>query len=244
MPSRFLGLSLRGAAVLVTTSVALAVAGCPDPEQTFEDFGERYADINKTTVSASTGPATDCTLPEVGGEVDGTYLFALSPGQLGESVAKKPLLFIGAVTILEGAAGVEVNFKLTPLGTPYRNDDEIPDMDPVGPEADLGNFPLNADGTFVAELPQISVDGKANPVSPGTLVATVTLSGQICGNAEAEGAVKLGFFCGTVEGVVTEPTDVTLEAGKNTFTFTKYDGTLPAEVPFNCAGDLANPIGG
>lgn len=241
MPSRFLGPTLRCAAVLLTTSVAVAVAGCPNPEQTFEDFGERYAALDPSTVSVSTGPAPDCVLPEVGGAVDGTYVFALSPGQL-PVVEKKPLLFTGQVTIVEGGAGVEVNIKLTPLGTPYRNDDAIPDLDPVGPEADLGNFAIGADGTFVADLPEISVDGRANPVSPGELVATVTLRGQICANENEDAAVKVGFFCGSVEGVVTEPTDITLEAAKNNFTFTRYEGELPAAITYNCAGDAAEPF--
>ena len=179
-------------------------------------------------------------VPEPAGPADGKYLFALSAGQV---VADKPLLFDADVKIVEGSAGAELDITLTPLGTPYRAIESTP-MTPVGAAIPLGAYPIATDGTFTAELPQITVAGDANSISPRDLEATVVMKGTICGNAEGEGLVKLGFFCGTISGQVTEPIDIDLEEAKNSFTFLKYDGALPgeADILYNCNGDVAAPF--
>lgn len=231
--------SLRAASALAVAAIAVAVAGCPDPQATFDDFGERY-DALDPQGSTSTGPVGDCLLPEVGGAADGKYLFALSAGQL---VANKPLLFDADVKIVEGASGVELDITLVPLGTPYRAIDATP-MTPVGDAIPLGSYPIAADGTFTAELPPITVTGLANAISPRDLEAEVVMKGQICADVERDELVKLGFFCGSISGAVTEPIDLELEESKNSFTFLKYEGELPGEeeILYNCNGDVAAPF--
>jgi hypothetical protein len=235
--------SARAALALVATSAAVLAAGCPDPQQTFDDFGERYEALDPQQGSSSSGPVEGCQVPEPGGDVDGTYLFALSAGQI---VPNKPLLFDATVTIVEGASGPELNLVLQPLGTPYRADETVDPLAPVGSPIDLGSYPIAADGTFSAELPEITVGGQANSITPRDLTATVTLAGQICANppGQGEGGVELGFFCGQLSGNVTEPIKLVLEAAKNTFTFIKYDGELPGEeeIVYDCAKDVAAPF--
>src|SRR5690606_8478373 len=73
---------VQAAGALLVATVVATVAGCPDPEQTFDDFGERY-DALDPQQSSSSGPVGDCTPPgpadvEGGGTADGRYLFALS----------------------------------------------------------------------------------------------------------------------------------------------------------------------
>lgn len=239
----FRSLLARSAMAVVATSVAVVAAGCPDPQQTFDDFGERYDALDPQGSSTSSGPVEGCQVPEVGGEVDGKYLFALSAGQI---VPNKPLLFDATVTIVEGAAGPELGIVLQPLGTPYRADASITPLAPVGSPLDLGSYPIGSDGTFTAELPEITVGGQANAITPRDLTATVTLTGQICANpvGEGEGGVELGFFCGQISGNVTQPIKLELEAEKNSFTFIAYDGELPSEeeIVFNCAKDVAAPF--
>lgn len=240
--SSLLAPSLRAAAALATTAVAMTVAGCPNPEQTFEDFGVRYDELDpQQAASTSVGQVGDCLIPEPGGPVDGTYLFALS-AQLKPSA---PILFIAQVTAVEGGeTGMQVSFQLTPLGTPYRDDDAIPVLEPAEGEKDLGAFPIQPDGSFVAAFPEITVTGLANSITPRDLTATVTLRGQICADVEREGPIKLGFFCGSLEGDVTEPVPLELAPEKNAFTVTKYDGTLPTSIVYNCNGDPALPFDG
>lgn len=232
---------LRAASAVVVATIAVLAAGCPNPEATFDEFGERYDEVSPEDGSTSTGPVEGCQVPEPAGAADGKYLFALSAGQL---VANKPLLFDADVKIVEGGSGVELDITLVPLGTPYRSGDGVTPMEPAGPAIPLGAYPIAADGTFTAELPPITVAGAANSISPRDLEATVVMKGTICGNEEGEGLVKLGFFCGTISGQVTEPIDLELEESKNSFTFLKYEGELPGEeeILYNCNGDVAAPF--
>jgi len=221
--------------------VASLVAGCPDPEGRFDEFGERY-DALDPQASSSSGPVGDCTIPEVGGDADGKYLFALS----AQLVPNKPILFEATVAVVEGAAGPELKLSLTPLGTPYRaasGEEVIPVLEPVQPPFDLGSYPINPDGTFDAELPKLQVAGKANPFSPNDLEAVVVLHGQVCAEPERSGS-RLGLICGSMEGDVSKPIELALKVEKNAFTFTRYDETFPVDFTYNCAGDVAFPVDG
>ncbi len=237
MTFRFLHLT----AVVAAFAMVGTVAGCPDPEGSFDDFGERFDETEPGTQTVTTGPVGDCTVPEPGGEADGLYVFALS-AQLGP---KKPILLDSTVTILDdGAGGREFTFTLVPLRTPYRtqaDNEGTPPLEPVGPPIELGPFALEPDGTFAAQLPKVQISGKANVFSSNDLEATILLTGQICTEPDRPG-VRLGFVCGTLEGDVSEPISLKLTPDKNSFSFTKYDGTRPTEYQFGCGETLSDPF--
>ena len=73
---------LRAAPAVVLAAIAALAAGCPDPEATFDEFGERYDQVAPDQGSTSTGPVEGCQVPEPAGPADGKYLFALSAGQV------------------------------------------------------------------------------------------------------------------------------------------------------------------
>lgn len=225
-------------AVVAAFAAVGTIAGCPQPEASFDDFGERYEDTEPGTQSVTTGPVGDCTVPEVGGESDGLHVFALS-AQLGP---KRPLLLDANVAIQDdGAGGKQFSFSLIPLRTPYRtaaDNENIDVLEPVGPPIELGPFPLAIDGTFTADLPKVQISGKANPFSSNDLEATISLTGQICTETDRPG-VRLGFICGSLEGDVSAPVKLGLTPDKNSFTFTAYEGTRPEEYAIDCGGTLS-----
>lgn len=244
-------LSLKKSAHCVVFTAVLLPA-CADPEGAYNDFNDRYA-ASQATLDASVADAADpddsspdaidpdgaaddvvaadqatpvaavCEMPGAT-DVAGSYLFSLSAKLLPTS----PILCVGTLKITQGAGGPEVSFDIQPLQV---SDKKTPVGDPlVG-----GPFPIQADGSFVADFGAIKVAGAANPISGSELETTVTLTG-------AAGALckPADFVCGDVSGIVSKPlTNYDLSGGSR-FTFQRI--TDPNAYPvaaIDCQGTQA-----
>lgn len=199
---------LLGAAALSLT----ALAGCPDPQASFDEFGKRYDKINgQGSSSVSTGVGGGCSLP-MAGELDGQFLFSLS----ANLKPKKAIALLMDVTTTEENGQLMMKLTATPLsGTDH--------VTPVDDPIDIPAFPVNSDGTFLAQLGTITVSGEANTITPGSdITATVGLQGGVC-------AETPDFVCGLVKGSVTMPITLDLEMpNPSTFTMQRVtNGMIP-----------------
>jgi hypothetical protein len=174
-----------------------------------------------------------------GNPVEGTYLIALS-AHLDNAT---PILFQGELTLGDDAQAPAMSIRLTPLRTPYReaaDNQGIEPLTPIPPPLDLGPFPVEADGSFVAQFPEVQVTGKANCFSGNDLKATIRLTGKL-----SDDPATLGFVCGPLEGEVTSPIAVELTAEQDFFSMTLIEGgALPDSVVYDCAGDVSDPFSG
>ncbi len=233
-------------AAFVVVGIASTVSGaCFQPEDTFDNFGERYDKIDdasdpSATATVSTG-IVGCVPPAAESTAGGDYLFVLS----AQLIPEKPIFFRATVTFGADPAAPTFSMSLQPLRTPYREGDDnagIPIMSEVGAALPVGPFTLNAQGQFEAQLPEaLTVDGKANPYSPNALEATIKLdSGQIC---ELNPGDPRNCIGGPVSGEVTKPIPLTLDK-VNLYTMLPYDGTtLPDPLVYTCDGSLvADPF--
>jgi len=244
-------LSPQMSACWVVLAIALSSA-CADPEGAYDDFNDRYV-ANQAkldaSVSDSAGPdasspdaidqdgavddvvAADQATPEAAvcealGATDVTdpYLFSLSAKLLPTS----PILCVGTLKISQGASGPEVSFEIQPLLVSDKKT-------PVGEPIVGGPFPIQADGSFVAEFGAITVAGAANPISGSDLETTVTLTG-------AAGAMckPADFICGDVSGTVSKPLTSYDLSGGSRFTFQRITDpdTYPVAV-IDCQGTQA-----
>ncbi|HYQ43360.1 MAG TPA: hypothetical protein VER11_15370 [Polyangiaceae bacterium] len=215
--------------LLALVPYAAALVGCADARGRFEDFQNRLhdggAEAGATSDSGVPDAAADggpCTPPPPG-TVSGPALLAIDTNL----AAGHPILFLGNIDTpaLEGTTAVHFV---------YRALDSLDRSTPVGPQLEVGPFPLH-DGELIAPVPESELDGNANPVLHGApITSEMTLTGQICGVRR--------FYCGTAEGHST---------GLISGPFTGHFGiTLlsnPAAVPerprFGCApNDIAEPL--
>lgn len=164
-----------------------ALAGCdnPDPEGRFNGFGDKTADRRGAPDSGS---------PDGGQQVDfsGSYLLSLAT-----TLAPTAPLYIQADVTVD-PSDFTVDFVFQPLKT---------DIDMGAPRADartavgdpiiVNDVQLTESGQFDVDLGQIEVDGSANPISGGDIVASIQLQGFVLGT---------NSFCGTATGDVTAPT--------------------------------------
>ena len=219
---------LRRTACLTTTlGLGWALVGCPDPGGSFDDFTERKNQIDQatgTSTGTGTGGGAPCVVP-MAGEADGDFLFALS----AKISPKKPVLFLATVTTPADASaggGIDVGLVLQPLDAADRKT-------PVGAALDLGQYPVDAEGHFVAALPTLTVEGAANPISGSLLEATVTLTGSICAPAD--------FVCGQVTGSVAQPIPINDLTG-STFAMSRIEdpNAYPPAI-YKCDGTVSPP---
>jgi hypothetical protein len=142
-------------------SVVLAgsvVAGCPDPDASFDAFTARAKLVPPPPVGAC-GPTVT--------SVHGTFFFALST----QVARNRPFVFLTTVTTESG--GLMMNLQ------PLSADDRATS---VGTAIAVGPFPIAADGSFVGRLPTLAIVADANPISASELEAEVTLRGTVCEN--------------------------------------------------------------
>lgn len=204
---------------VVVLGLLPACVACVDPGERFSAFEQR-AHVSQPP-DASPDAGSGCAIePD---SVAGQYLLAISvtlaPG--------KPILALADVTTPALGEGTGLSLDAQPLSAADR-------QTPVGDRIGGGPFPVNADGSFQADLPGLAVTGAANPVTGGNILADLVLSGSLCNDAQS-------FFCGTVTGRVTEP--LPLDLAGSTFTLTRAE---PSEEPLrpaiDCAGTLADPL--
>ena len=196
-----------GTAALLVLAAAF-LTGCPDPQAEFDDFEARYEETKPPPVVAACGETVQ--------SVEGDFLFALS----AQIDAEKPILFLAS--IVTEADGMHVS--VTPLEAADRKT-------LIPPPLEIGPYPIDAEGNFVAALPQLTIPGAANPITGSEIVATTTLSGAVCEN----------LLCGDVTGQVTEP--LMLDLAGSTFAMARVMGTDYPEPPvIDCSGKTAEPL--
>lgn len=175
----------RFAALLL---VAASSAGCVDPEQRYEDFIERTAEI-RTRDAGSMEPSDRF-------DWSGHYLLALSTTLAPDS----PLLF---------SVDAEISDDLTRIGLqlqPLTTDADDEPRTAIGDPFEVTDIAYEEDGTFSADLGDVSVPGRANPITGSDIVANVQLTARTRAAADDQPAV----FCGQVAGMVTEPIELDL----------------------------------
>lgn len=212
--SSFLG--WRASALTVALAVGLvSLNGCPDPDQAYDDFAERFDNINNNTGAGDTGGAGGgpaCTAPAEGA-FDGQYLFSLS-ASLNRA---KAFAFDTAVVTHASGDAITVDLSLQPLS----KDDQTT---PVGDPLVFTGLPVAADGSFDWDFGMVTLIGGANPITGADVESTLQLHGTMCSETP-------GFFCGDVGGNVSKPIKLDLAAGKGSaFTFEQYEGTLPTPL--------------
>jgi hypothetical protein len=211
--------AMLAAAALASSPLLIS---CADVEGRYDDFEARDTKIRESQGgSGGNGGEDGCTRPEPGA-ADGDFLLSLS----ARIRRKSPILFLAGLTTEATDSGLSFSLEVqtlvaadrkTPTGTPI----------PVGP------FEIDADGSFVAELPPVAVPSDGNPISTRDIEAEITLIGSLCAPAD--------FVCGDVNGALTEP----LELGLDGSTFTLQRITDPDSYPepvINCNKDPAAPL--
>lgn len=172
--------------IAISLGACLSVA-CADSELQTDDFDEG------NTVERGAG------LVEPGDHFDwsGHYLLALSTVLAPD----RPLLF--AVDAQVASDLTLVNLRVQPLTTDLDGDPRAPAGDPF----DLNDIPYAEDGTFQADLGDVGVFGRANPITGSDIEAQVQLQGS---TYQAEGDTPQ-HFCGEASGMVSQPVMLNLE---------------------------------
>lgn len=170
--------------------------GCVDPQSRYDDFLERSADQRSRDSGRPT--PTPGERFDFGGQYLASLVTTLAPGV--------PILFACEVEVAGDLESVELRFQ--PLAT---DSDAMP-REPVGASFGSGPAPYREDGSFVAELGEVTVPGRANPISGSDIVATVTIEASA---REMEGELPT-HFCGDVRGMVSVPLELDL-AGSSMF---------------------------
>jgi hypothetical protein len=169
----------------------MLVAGCTDPEARYDDFLERTSDMRG-------GEPDDGGEPMPGERFDwsGDYVLGLaatlSPAQ--------PLVLSAEVDVAYDLATFDM--VLQPLTT--EADDEP--RTPVGETFTLEDVTYAVDGSFETPPLEVTIPGRANPISGSEIVAEVVLIGS---PREADGDLPQ-LFCGQAEGAVSEPLQLDL----------------------------------
>jgi hypothetical protein len=179
----------------------LLLGGCVDPEERYGAFLERTAEMR----NRDSGPIE----PTDRFDWSGRYLLALSTVLAPD----QPLLF--AVDAEVSSDLTTADLELQPLTT---DDDDEP-RTAVGESFRLNDIAYDKEGTFSADLGEVAVPGRANPITGADIVAQV----QLVARTRAASADEDGFFCGEVSGMVVRP--LTYDLAGSTF------GAVLAEQP-------------
>lgn len=191
--------------------VALALGGtgaCVDPNARFEDFEQRVLDAD-TSGGNGTGGLFD---------ISGEFLATIAPGFMPDF----QLQFLTTIDYSPVGGGATVNFSFQPLHA-----SNCPDFEarvPVGDPLVMDDVGVDSLGQFELTIEGAEVDGLANAVSCGDILADITLIGVI----KSE-----DLFCGTAGGMVMMPTPASLEG--STLGAVRVEPDTPAE-------DLPEPL--
>lgn len=219
--------------------LGLLLGACgPDPQGKFDEFvdetreseGATSAPITSTDPGTSSGPAstgepvttgeptstTGATEPP---DISGDFLLAVST-----TVDKsKPLQFI-ATNIVTTDGDTQMLSACLQALTLEQGKVTVP-RQPIGEPLCFMDLPI-VDGTFTIDAGTVMVDGMANPITGGNIVASLLMAGTI---QDAD------FYCGSVSGMVMEPLETSING--STFAAVRLaDKTvLPTDVVINCA---------
>lgn len=201
---------------------SVLLAACPKTGEEFEAFGDRYCEINTCTTAAVTTGPSQCETPVADdAEVTGQWLFTLS----ARLDPKKAFVLNANITAeFQDDGSMLIDMSLQPLSA-------MDQMTPAAcPAIELTDLVVNPDGSFNWLLAPndmgLTLCGEANPISGGDILTGLSLSGTICGGADA------GFICGNVAGVVSTPIP-NFDLTGSTFTIQKIMGAAPTPV-INC----------
>jgi hypothetical protein len=167
---------------------------------------------------ASTGPTTTSSggsgCPSIVG-TSGTHLLSLSI----KLSPPKAFALIASVSLAGGPSGMSADLSLQPLSATDQ-------MTAVCAPLSFAGLPVSGDGSFQWDLGDVRLCGEANPISGSDIQTTLILDGSLCTGT-------LGFGCGDVTGIVSEPLpDYDLTG--STFTLQKYGGQIPPPL-IDCA---------
>lgn len=174
---------------LTYLSFLLLLSGCtsPDSEERYNQFYEATEDMRSLDGSTGSGVVTDFS---------GLFYLSLST----TIDPDKPLNFATTVVVEDGL----IDFSFQPLKTDtlltgdVREDARTPAGDPIIVE----DVPFADDGTFAADMGEVTMNGDANLISGRDIRAVLQLAGRVD---------AVDFFCGTVSGDVVFPIPLPLE---------------------------------
>jgi hypothetical protein len=193
-------------------AMALLLSGCVDPEARYEAFIERTADQR--------GGERDAGMMEPTDRFDwsGPYLLALSTTLMPDA----PLLFAVEAEVSEDLETIELTLQ------PLTTDDDDEPRTPIGDSFAISAIAYEDDGSFSADLDDVSVPGRANPITGSDIVANVQLSARTRAAAEEQPDI----FCGQVAGMVVEP--ISLDLSGSSFGAVQTDDLAAAEPLLSC----------
>ncbi len=152
--------------------------------------------------------ASDASNPGSGIDFSGRFLLSLST----VVDATKPIYFDTTVSVNLDSQTIDFSFQpltadINSAGNPREDAREA-----IGAPIEVEGVDYADDGSWVADLGEVTMVGEANAVTFRDIVANIVLTGQVD---------SADFFCGTVEGDVIEPLPLPL-AG-STFGATRVD---------------------
>jgi hypothetical protein len=186
--------------------------GCVDPQERYDAFLERSA--------AMRGQHHDAGMVEPSDRFDfsGRYLLALSttlaPGQ--------PILLACDVAVAADLETLELTVQ--PLTTDANDTPRVP----TGDSLVVSDVPYAQDGSFSADLGEVTVPGAANPISGSDIVATVAITAT----AYPMSAELPAHFCGEATGMVSVP--LALDLAGSTITALEADDFTAVEPLTQC----------
>ncbi len=183
---------------------------CVDPEERYDDFNERTASMRGR--DSGMGESTERF------DWSGRYLLALSTVLAPD----QPLLFAVDAEVASDLTLVDLRFQA--LTTNMDSEQRTP----VGEPFSVEDVTYSEEGTFEADLGQVTVPGRANPITGSDIVAQVQLRASAY-----EGAAELPqHFCGDASGMVSQP--VSLDLTGSTFGAVLTEDERAAEPMLRC----------
>lgn len=163
-----------------------------------------------------------------------------------------PVLLLAEAT--PAADGNSVDFVFQPLSTDVDAADETRPArenprQPVGDPIEAKGVTWDENGQFIMELGEVSVPGEANPISGSVIVATIQLSGRLCGVESMCGELAMALtepFMADAEGTwgtdVLDETTRPLDISEPTRECTAPSGATPAPTEPNPAGSCEDGV--
>lgn len=228
----------RTALVCLLTSAALVpgLAGCPDPNATYEDF----LDATKDRRLGAGAPILGDGIRDIG---NGTFFLTIRPSVF----AANPLIFRATTSALvytdDGGALVDLAIDPLVADIPQAQGCAEPRTPaPAHPSDSDGQatiyvrgVQISPEGEFVIPFGEQSVQGCANAISGADILAVLTLTGVTPSEDR---------FCGTMLGGLIRPYSLALEGG---FAFVRYEGDTvppPDQLPPDSTCEVGSGAGG
>jgi hypothetical protein len=201
---------LASTALFALLAGTTALAGCTDPDGSFDDFVDRIPDA---------APIPDAEVLSAIPDITGRFF-------VGASASVSPddhLLFIAENTIdIMGDTAV-LSVDLTPVDYTTRQE--------VGDTETFAGIPVNMNGQFTATVMDVDIPAEANPITQSLLVlSTLTFDATIRSE---------DLYCGFVEGMVTVPAPIDL-AGSTFAAIRVPDGAIGDDLPMHLVACPSN----